>query len=64
MGIGMTEMIILLAVVVLIFGAGKLPRVAGDVAKGIKAFKGNLKDEATDVATTPAPRDVVETHRA
>jgi sec-independent protein translocase protein TatA len=31
--------IVVLLVVVLIFGAGKLPNVMGDVAKGIKSFK-------------------------
>ena len=42
--------IIVLLVVVIVFGAGKLPRVAGDLAKGIKQFKAGLKD-----ATTPTP---------
>ena len=37
--------IVVLLVVVLIFGAGKLPNVMGDVAKGIKSFKRNLSDE-------------------
>jgi sec-independent protein translocase protein TatA len=37
--------IVVLLVVVLIFGAGKLPNVMGDVAKGIKSFKRNLNDE-------------------
>ena len=37
--------IVVLLVVVLIFGAGKLPNVMGDVAKGIKTFKRNLSDE-------------------
>lgn len=64
MGIGVTEMVILLAVVVLIFGAGKLPRVAGDVAKGIKVFKSNLKNDEDGVVATPGSREPVETHRA
>lgn len=45
--------IIVLLVVVIIFGAGKIPRVMGDVAKGIKSFKAGLKDDdTTPVATT------------
>lgn len=45
--------VIVLLVVVIVFGAGKIPRVMGDVAKGIKSFKAGLKDdEATPVATT------------
>jgi sec-independent protein translocase protein TatA len=40
--------IVVLLVVVLIFGAGKLPNVMGDFAKGIKSFKRNLNDEDAD----------------
>jgi sec-independent protein translocase protein TatA len=36
---------VVLAIVVLLFGAGKLPRLMGDFAKGIKAFKSGIKDE-------------------
>ena len=32
-------------IVLIIFGAGKLPKVAGELAKGIKSFKQGLKDE-------------------
>lgn len=32
-------------VIIVIFGAGKLPRVMGDLAEGIKAFKRGMKDE-------------------
>lgn len=32
-------------VVFLMFGAGKLPRLMGDVAEGIKAFKRGMKDD-------------------
>lgn len=44
--------IIVLLVVVIIFGAGKIPRVMGDVAKGIKSFKAGLKDEETSPVVT------------
>jgi sec-independent protein translocase protein TatA len=36
---------VVLLIVLLLFGAGKLPRVMGDFAKGIKAFKSGMKDE-------------------
>jgi len=45
--------IIVLLIVLLLFGAGKLPSVMGDIAKGVKAFKSGLKDE--DEATPPPP---------
>ena len=47
---------IVLLVVLLLFGAGKLPRVMGDFAKGIKAFKAGMKDE--DEAVAPPPPQV------
>lgn len=37
--------LIVLVIVLLLFGAGKLPKVMGDLAKGIKNFKAGLKDE-------------------
>ena len=37
--------IVVLAIIVVIFGAGKLPRLTGDFASGIKAFKANLRDD-------------------
>jgi len=36
--------LVVLVIVVLLFGAGKLPRVMGDFAKGIKAFKAGMKE--------------------
>lgn len=37
--------VIVAFVVLLFFGAGKLPRLMGDVAEGIKAFKKGMKDD-------------------
>lgn len=44
MGMSLSHMVLLLAIVLVVFGAGKLPRVMGDVAKGLKAFKDGMKD--------------------
>jgi len=44
MGMSLGHMVLLLAIVLVIFGAGKLPRVMGDIAKGLKAFKDGMKD--------------------
>ena len=44
MGIGVWQVVLILAIVLIIFGAGKLPKVMGDVAKGVKNFKSGLKD--------------------
>ena len=45
--------IVVLAIILILFGAGKLPRVMGDLAKGIKAFKAGMKEEDETEATTP-----------
>lgn len=52
--IGPWEIFMILVVVLLLFGAGRLPTIMGDVAKGIKTFKSGLKDE--DVAQKEAEK--------
>jgi sec-independent protein translocase protein TatA len=46
--------VIVLAIVMLLFGAGKIPRLMGDLAQGVKAFKRGLAEEDA-VAASPAP---------
>lgn len=43
-------LIVLVVAMVLFGGGGKIPRLMGDVAKGIKSFKSNMKDEKEDTA--------------
>jgi sec-independent protein translocase protein TatA len=45
--------LVVLAIVLVLFGAGKLPRVMGDFAKGIKAFKAGMSEDETAATTTP-----------
>jgi sec-independent protein translocase protein TatA len=52
----MMHWVVVLAIILILFGAGKLPRVMGDFAKGIKAFKAGMKDEDDDVGTAAAPQ--------
>jgi sec-independent protein translocase protein TatA len=49
--------LVVLAIVLVLFGAGKLPRVMGDFAKGIKAFKAGMKEE-DETASSPPPAQV------
>ncbi len=44
-GIGMPELIIILVIIMIIFGAGKLPEIGAGVGKAIKNFKGATMDE-------------------
>ncbi|WP_410528570.1 twin-arginine translocase TatA/TatE family subunit [Rickettsiales endosymbiont of Stachyamoeba lipophora] len=41
----LTHWIVVLLIVVILFGAGKLPKVMGDVGKGIRNFKAGLNGE-------------------
>ena len=57
-GLGPTEMIIGLVVVLLLFGAKRIPEIAGSFGKGIKEFKKNMNDVQREIAT-PAERDAL-----
>ena len=46
--IGPFGLIIILIVVLLLFGRGKIPQLMGDVAKGIKSFKRGMKDDTEE----------------
>jgi len=46
--IGPIGLIVILVVVLLLFGRGKIPQLMGDVAKGIKSFKKGMKEELDD----------------
>lgn len=45
------HILLVLLVVLVVFGGGKLPRLMGDFAKGIKAFKSGMKDIDAPPAT-------------
>ena len=54
---GMTSIwhwLILLVVMLLLFGAGKIPKLMGDMASGIKAFKKGMKDDEGPADTAAA----------
>lgn len=47
------QILIVILIVLLLFGAGRLPRMMEDVAKGIKGFKKGLKDEEDEKKSLP-----------
>jgi sec-independent protein translocase protein TatA len=49
--------LLVLVIILIVFGAGKLPRVMGDFAKGIKAFRAGMKEEAEKVEDQAKPAD-------
>ena len=54
-GIGMPELIIILVIILIIFGAGKLPEIGAGMGKAIRNFKG-----APDEEEKKAPEKIEE----
>ncbi len=51
MGIGFPELMVILIIIMIIFGAGKLPEIGSAFGRSIKNFKGSMKEaEAEDLA--------------
>ena len=47
MGISFWQIAIVIVIVVLLFGRGKISSLMGDVAKGIKSFKKGMSDDSS-----------------
>jgi sec-independent protein translocase protein TatA len=56
----LTHWLVVLAIILILFGAGKLPRVMGDFAKGIKNFKAGMKDDDDLTSATAKIEDAGE----
>ena len=48
LGLGTTEIIILVIILMLLFGANKLPEIAKSIGQGIRHILGIFKEESTD----------------
>jgi sec-independent protein translocase protein TatA len=59
-GIGVPELLIILVIVLLIFGAGKLPLIGGNLGKAIKNFKGGIKDDEKKVEDANQSKEEIE----
>ena len=50
--IGFPELLIVLVIVVLVFGPGRLAKIMGEIAKGVRSFRDSLSsDETSDSAS-------------
>ncbi len=52
---GTTELVIILVIVILLFGVGRIGKIAGELGSGIKAFREGI-DSDEDEADTPEMR--------
>lgn len=58
-GLGTTELVIILVLVLVIFGAGKLPEIGGALGKGLRSFK-KATQESDEIDVTPKEEDKEE----
>jgi sec-independent protein translocase protein TatA len=45
MNLGPTELIIILVIVIVLFGVGRISKIAGEMGSGIRAFKKGLQED-------------------
>ena len=68
--LGPTELIIILVIVIIIFGVGKLPEIGGALGKGIKEFRhasndiDEIKDEVKDITDVGKSKKKEEEEKA
>ena len=68
MGISFWQIAIVVILVVLLFGRGKISSLMGDVAKGIKSFKKGMSSDVTEdtsskVTEDPEPKNISENNQ-
>ena len=55
-GLGVTELVIILVIIVVLFGASRLPEVGRGVGEAIKNFKKSMSDQS-EIDITPGGKD-------
>jgi sec-independent protein translocase protein TatA len=57
-GLGHWELLIILAIVMIIFGAGKLPQIGAGIGQSIRNFKKGVADVETEIKEEPQKIEV------
>ncbi len=60
--IGGPELIFLLVIVLIVFGAGKLPDVFGQIGKGVRSFRDEATNDKPAAPAAPAATDTKKTN--
>jgi sec-independent protein translocase protein TatA len=58
-GLGVQELLVIFLIVLLLFGAKRIPEIAQGLGKGIRDFKKAMKDTTDEVTKPPAETDQV-----
>jgi sec-independent protein translocase protein TatA len=57
MGLSFGHILVVLLIVLVLFGAGKLPQIMGDLGKGLRNFKDGIKSDGDDKKDALPPPD-------
>ena len=60
--LGFPELLIIMVVILLLFGAKRIPEIAGSMGKGIREFKKNINDATREVTSEANPSVEADTH--
>ncbi len=63
-GLGMGEMILIFLVVLLVFGAKRLPELGTSLGKGIREFKSSVREIETEIKTPPSIEEKSSTSKS
>ncbi len=55
-GLGMPELLVILVIILIVFGAGKLPQIGEGLGKGIRNFKKSVKSEEENHGNDSSPK--------
>ncbi len=61
MELGVPELLIILVIVLLLFGVGRISKIAGDLGTGIRAFREGLQGDATEPAAAKEEKTTEKT---
>lgn len=56
MGLGMWEILLIFLVVLLLFGAKRLPEIGSSLGKGIREFKGSIREIENEIKSPEPPQ--------